>query len=178
MIMSVLVTAIGATFALPTINEMVEKREFTAGAKKLTAFFSLVQVESVNRNQIVTVSYSRTHDADWCVGAVLGETACNCAQSTATDTDYCAIASVPMVLDEYDVGDNGLVKSMTGDGAYAFDPIRGLFVDSDDSLLLELQSENGNYMLDLTVNNAGQIKVCSIDAEHKVSGYPICSNGS
>lgn len=174
--MSVVLLGILAVFALPSFNEMAEKRYLTNTAEQLAAFLNSVQVESVHRNQIVTISYARTNNATWCVGAVLGETACDCAQTTPTELDFCTIESAPMVLDEGDVGDRDLVKSMTGDGSYAFDPVRGLFVDSSDLLLLELESEGGAYKLDLTVNNNGHITLCSKDTEHKVPGYQICSN--
>ena len=175
--MSVVLMGIMAVLALPSFSEMAEKRYLTNGAEQLAAFLNSVQAESVHRNQIVTISYARTNNATWCVGAALGETACDCAQATPTELDYCTIESAPMVLDEGDVGDRDLVKSMTGDGAYAFEPIRGLFVDSSDLLLLELESEGGAYKLDLTVNNNGNISLCSKDTDHKVPGYQICSNG-
>lgn len=178
LMVSVALIGLGAIIALPSFNAMAEKRFLTNGAEQLAAFLNSVQVESILRNQIVTISYARTINATWCVGAVLGETACDCAQATPTEPDYCAIDSASMVLDEGDVGDRDLVASITGDGAYAFDPVRGLFVDLSDLLLLELESEGGTYKLDLTVNNNGHISLCSKDTEHKVPGYQICSNGA
>ncbi len=67
------------------------------------------------------------------------------------------------------------MQSMTGDGAYSFDAVRGLFINMNDSLSLELQSKSGDFKLDLTVRNTGQVTLCSKDEEHAVPGYQVCA---
>jgi hypothetical protein len=72
------------------------------------------------------------------------------------------------------VGNTNLVKSMTGDGAYSFDPVRGIFTDLDDSLVVAMSSNSAGYKLDLRVSNTGQAILCSNDADHSVPGYKVC----
>ncbi len=42
------------------------------------------------------------------------------------------------------------------------------------TLSMELRSLSGDYRLNLTVNNAGRVTVCSPEAEHAIPGYEIC----
>ena len=173
-IMSIVLLAIGAALSLPSYREMVEKRQLTHGAEQIMAFVNSTQMEAMKQNRVVTVSYSRTADDNWCFGAVLGATACDCNETTSTETDFCAIDSAPRFINNGNTGNLDLLKSITGDGAYSFDPIRGILTDLDDSLTLEMSSNNENYKLNLTVNNTGQAILCSKDSSHKVPGYNVC----
>lgn len=174
LMLSVVLLAIGAALSLPSYREMVEKRQLTHGAEQIMAFVNSAQSEAMKRNQVVTVSYSRTADDDWCVGAVVGATACDCTEESAGEPDFCAIDSAPRIITNENVGNTELVKSIAGDGAYSFDPIRGIFVDLDDSLMVQMSSNDENYQLNLTVSNTGQVIVCSNDSSHTVPGYGVC----
>ena len=66
------------------------------------------------------------------------------------------------------------MQPIDGDGAYAFDPIRGLMVDLDDSLGMEMHSQSGDFQLSLMVNNVGRVILCSPSSDHAVPGYAIC----
>ena len=70
--------------------------------------------------------------------------------------------------------DKEFLHSLTGDGAYAFDPVRGLFRDLDDSLTMEMHSNSRDYKLNLIVNNTGRVILCSDDSSHSVPGYDVC----
>ena len=72
------------------------------------------------------------------------------------------------------VGSTMRSSKLSGDGAYSFDPIRGLFVDLDDSLSMELHSNNGQYRLNLMVNSTGRVILCSDDSNHSIPGYDAC----
>ena len=172
--MSLVLIAIGSALALPSYRNMVEKRQLTNGAEQLSSFINTVQSISSRTNQVVTVSYSRTDHDDWCIGAVTGETPCDCAETSSTDSDFCAIDAQRFVLDNTSSNNLELVHAVTGDGAYAFDPIRGLFQDLDDSLTLELHSNSRDFELNLMVNNTGRVTLCSDDTSHKVPGYGVC----
>jgi len=125
-------------------------------------------------NQVVTVSYSRSGYNDWCVGAVGGDTACDCAEDDTSASDYCQIASQPFILNSGHTADLELMHAMGGDGAYAFDPIRGLFLDLDDSPTFEFHSPSRDFQLNLMVNSTGRVMLCSKDRSHDVPGYDIC----
>ena len=177
LMLSVVLLAIGAALSLPSYREMVEKRQLTHGAEQIMAFVNSAQSEAMKRNQVVTVSYARAADNDWCVGAVVGATACDCTEESSGEPDYCAIDSAPRIITNDNVGNTELVKSITGDGAYSFDPIRGILIDLDDLLVVQMSSNDENYQLNLTVSNTGQVIVCSNDSSHTVPGYGVCPAG-
>lgn len=172
--MSIVLLAVGMALAVPSYRDMIEKRQVTNGAEQLASFINTSQGVAMKTNRVVTVSYSRTDSDDWCIGAVAGETACNCNQTNTAASDYCQIASQPFILDNSHADDRDLMHAMSGDGAYAFDPIRGLFMDLDDSLTLELRSQNEDFRLNLMVSNTGRVVLCSDSTSHAVPGYAVC----
>ena len=174
LLMTVVLIGIGVAVALPSYRDMVEKRQVTNAAEQVTSFVNSAQGVAMKTNRVVTVSYARTADDDWCVGAVTGETACVCSQSDPEAADYCQIGSQPFFIDGTHAGGLGVMHAVTGDGAYAFDPVRGFFRDLDDSLTMELRSESGAFRLNVLVNSTGRVTVCSADASHAVPGYGVC----
>jgi type IV fimbrial biogenesis protein FimT len=172
--MSVVLLAIGMALAIPSYRDMVEKRQVTNGAEQIASFINTAQGVAMKTNQVVTVSYSHSDD-EWCVGAVNGETACDCTVTDAAAANYCQIATQPFVINASNVGDLELLHEMNGDGSYAFDPIRGLFMDLDDSLEVELRSPSEDFRLNLVVNSTGRVILCSDDSTHGVPGYPTCA---
>ena len=174
-LMSVVLMGIGMALALPSYRDMVEKRQVTNGAEQVASFINTAQGVAMKTNQVVTVSYSRTDADDWCIGAVSGATPCNCTVTDDTADDFCQIAAQPYLLNNAHAGDRDLVHSVTGDGAYAFDPIRGLFMDLDDSLTMELRSQSDDFRLNVMVNNTGRVILCSSSADHAVPGYAVCA---
>ena len=173
-LMSVVLLGIGMALALPSYRDMVEKRQVTNGAEQLASFINTAQGVAMKTNQVVTISYDRSDHDDWCVGAVSGETACDCTVTDTSATDYCQIATQPFILNNGHAGDRELMHKMDGDGAYAFDPIRGLFLDLDDSLTLELHSNSRDFRLNLVVNSTGRVILCSGDSAHSIPGYQAC----
>ena len=172
--MSVVLLGIGMALALPSYRDMVEKRQVTNGAEQLASFINTAQGVAMKTNEIVTVSYSRSDDDDWCVGAVSGVTPCDCTETDPAAADYCQIGAQPFLIHQGHAGDRDLMHAMTGDGAYAFDPVRGLFQDLDDALTLELRSQNEQFRLNMVVNNTGRVTLCSANADHAVPGYAVC----
>lgn len=172
--MSMLLVAIGMALALPSYRDMVEKRQVTNGAEQVASFINTAQGVAMKTNEVVTVSYSRTDDDEWCIGAISGEVACDCTVTDTTALNYCQIASQPFVLNNSHANDRELVHSVTGDGAYAFDPIRGLFMDLGDSLTMELRSPSDQFRLNVMVNNTGRVILCSESSDHAIPGYQLC----
>ena len=176
LLMSVLLLAIGAAVALPSYRDMVEKRQVTNGAEQLASFVNIAQGTAMKLNRVVTVSWSHTDSNDWCIGAIDSETACDCTVTTWSSDSYCKIASDTYKLSDDIATERGLVHQIVGgdDSAYAFDPVRGLFTDLDDTLTMELRSRSGDYRLNLVVNNAGRVTVCSPAEEYAIPGYKEC----
>lgn len=175
-IMSVVLLAIGTALALPSYRDMVEKRQVTNGAEQLASFINMAQGVAMKTNQVVTISYDKSHHDEWCVGAVSGTTACDCYETDPGESDFCEIASQPFVLNNTHTGNIELMHEMDGDGSYAFDPIRGLLVDLDDSFTAELHSPNRDFRLNLMVNNTGRVILCNDLSRHSqgVPGYEEC----
>lgn len=174
LMVSLALLAITLALALPSYREMVEKRQLTQGAEQVFAFLNSTQGIASRSNSVVTVSYSRTAEDDWCFGAVLGNTPCDCNEAISTEADFCSIDGAVKRLTNDHVGNAGLLASISGDGAFAYDPVRGLMVNLNDSMDAELHSPGDSYQLRLIVSNTGHAVLCSKDADHAVPGYKLC----
>ena len=172
--MSIVLLAIGMALALPSYRDMVEKRQVTNGAEQVAAFINTAQGVAMKTNQTVTVSYTHSGADDWCIGAVSGDTACDCEQTDTAAADFCQIASQSFILDNSIASDRALMFDMVGDGSFSYDPVRGLFNDLNDSLTLQLRSNSEEFRLNLVVSNTGRVILCSASASHAIPGYDIC----
>lgn len=171
LLVSITLLGILLSLALPSYREMIEKRRLTQGAEQIFAFVNSMQGVASRSNSMVTVSYARTAEDDWCLGATLGATPCDCTESDSGQAAFCAVDGSETRLTNDHVGNDRILESMSGDGAYAYDPVRGL---TDDTLDIGLHSPNDNYQLRLTVSNTGHAVLCSKDADHRVPGYAEC----
>jgi len=172
--MSMVLVAISTALALPSYRDMVEKRQLTNSAEQLVSFINTVQGISSRTNEVITVSYNRDDDDDWCIGASIGATACDCEETDDSSDEYCEIDSELFVLNQDVSGGSELMDSITGDGAYSFDPIRGLLLDQDDSLAMEMHSNSDDFQLTMMVNGTGRVLLCSPSYGHAVPGYDSC----
>jgi type IV fimbrial biogenesis protein FimT len=162
------------TLALPSYNDMVQKRKLNNNAQQLAAFINQGQTEAARRNRPVTFSYIRDDHDTWCVGASLGEDDCVCTQTDSGEGDYCAIDGVRHVLSNDDFGNTELVHSPSGTRSFSFDPIRGILLESDDAMFFELHTDSRDYKINLEVNESGNVKLCSKDDAHRLPGYGTC----
>lgn len=174
------VIAIITSLALPSYRTIIEKRQVTSGAEQLGAFLSAVQMEAVKRSENISVSYSRTDDT-WCVGITTGLAACDCSETDSTQTDFCQIDGQARVFNESNLNYPGVMNAMNGDGAFVFDPARGLvYTDSNlaayDSAEFEFLSDSDTYALNVQISATGRVKYCSDSAGKKVPGYDVCAN--
>jgi len=174
LMMSVVLLAIGTAIALPSFQDQVEKRQVTNGAEQLAAFVNMAQGTAMKMNRVVTVSWSHTNNNDWCIGAIDRAAPCDCTVTNWAADNYCKIANDTYKLSDDIATERGLVHQIGGDGAYAFDPVRGLMTDLDDTLTMELRSRSGDYRLSLMVNNSGRVTVCSNGADYAIPGYEVC----
>ncbi len=175
LMVSLVLLAVAAALSLPSYRDMIEKRQLTHGAEQIMAFVNSAQLEATQRNDFITISWSRTADNNWCFGTAVGEAACDCNETVPAETDYCAINATPSVISNLNVGSRDLLKSISGDANYTYDPIRGIFDDFGDDLNIELSSDSQSYQLTLVMNRTGQATLCSKDNNHKVPGYSVCA---
>lgn len=174
LMMTVVLLAVGAALAIPSYRAMVEKRQLTNAAEQLVSFVNVTQSIASRTNEVVTVSFNRDGNDDWCIGATMGANACDCEETDPTDSDYCEIDSQPFVLNESLASEADLMHSIAGDGSYSIDPVRGLLTDLNDSLTMEMQTKSGDYRLNLMVSSTGQVILCSKDSNHSIPGYEVC----
>ena len=175
--MSVVLLAIGTAIALPSFRDQVEKRQVTNGAEQIASFINSAQGAAMKTNREVWVSWSRAADNDWCIGANV-DTTCECDQANS-----CVVNGQEYVIDNGSASDRDLFYAFSGgDGdAYGLDPIRGLVIDSDRTVIepgdypeFKLRSNSDEFRLNLRVNSTGRVTLCSDDAAHAVPGYPVC----
>ena len=175
LMMSVVLLAIGTAIALPSFQDQVEKRQITNGAEQLAAFVNTAQGFAMKTNQVITISWSFTDSNDWCIGAIDSESPCDCNVTSWSSDSYCKIDGDTYKLDDSMATGRSLVHRVSGgDGAYAIDPVRGLLTNLDDSLSMELRSRSGDFRLNLRVNNAGRVTLCSDGADYAIPGYDVC----
>jgi prepilin-type N-terminal cleavage/methylation domain-containing protein len=172
------VVAIITSFALPSYRTIIEKRQVTSGAEQLGAFLSAVQIEAVKRSENITVSYDFTDSTDWCVGIASGTAACDCSDTTV-DGD-CRIDGQLRIFHPENLNYPGALSGVAGDGAFVFDPARGLVYDDSslagyDSAEMQFLSDDETYALNVQVSATGRVKYCSDSADKKVPGYDVCA---
>jgi len=174
------IVAIITSFALPSYRTLIEKRQVTSGAQQLGAFFSAVQIESVKRNENIGVKYSRADNDSWCVGMVVvadptTNTPCDCTAAVSA-VNACKIDGQLRVFSGANLNFPGIMNAINGDGAFVYDPVRGLMVDFTDAAELELLSEDASYSLNVQVSATGRVKICNdASASTLVPGFKQCT---
>jgi len=193
LMITLVIVAIGLSLALPTWTTFVEKRRITAAAEEIVSMMSYVQSEAIKRNEITTLSWNSTggHSKNWCIGATLGTTACDCTETDTTASDYCAIdgTSYRLVQGNFtDINDeflhtNGNLKS----DSLSFDPIRGILTNVSAALATEIAANDYLYYmhsgkgsggsrlfeLQVRVNLVGRVSICNDDDRKSFDG--VCA---
>lgn len=174
LMVAVAVIAIITSLSLPSYRMLIEKRQVTSGAEQIAAFLSAVQIESVMRNENMTVSYDRNGVDDWCIGLTSGTAACDCSTANSCTVVDSAGTPVERVFAAANLTYPGIMDSMTGDGSFSFDPVRGVLVNPNDVVEMELISDAGNFALNVEVGPTGRVRICSDSSTTKVPGYDLC----
>lgn len=174
LMITVAVLAIITSLALPSYRTILEKRQVTSGAEQIGAFLSAVQIEAVKRNEPIAVSYARSAVDNWCLGLTNAAASCDCTVTDTTDGSACTIDGQLRVFRADGLNYPGIMSGMSGDGAFVFDPVRGLMEDHTDAASMQLLSSRGKYALDVEVTATGRVKICSGDSSKQVPGYSEC----
>lgn len=185
----VVVIAISIAIAIPSWRTSVEKRHVVAGAEQIASFISLARGEAMKRGQEVTVSWHSNggHSENWCIGLKLGDDACDCMETTTTDSDFCEIDGAPQRLTQSDFVDMDyeFFYASDNDSSFSFDPVRGLVTNNEanlftNSYMYYLQNDmkvGGKrlYELQVRINRTGRINICANDdRQSMIGGYPEC----
>lgn len=186
------IVAIGVALASPTFRTIIEKRELTATMEEVSSFLSFARGEAVKRNEEVTVSWSTPggHNVNWCIGAIVGGTACDCTETVTTEADFCAIDGLSTRMVQADFVDINFefMHMNPNTGNFSFDPVRGVLANIssaeivDNDYLFYVHSDEGSgtsrdYKLELWLNITGRIAICG-DATRQsiISGYAECGS--
>lgn len=176
----VVLTAIVSAMAIPSYTSLVERRLLIKNTEQISAFLNSVDSIANMTNRVITISYERDGHRDWCFGAAVDSSPestagdCDCTETSPSASDYCAIDGQRYVFDNSDTNDMRLMHRMSGDGAFSFDPVRGVLWDLDDSLQLHLHADSSDFDLILEVSNTGKVTMCSKSDSEYVIGYEVC----
>ena len=177
----VVITLIGIsiTLATPSWDRAHQKRRVTNAAEQAAAFLVLAQGEAQKRNQAVSLSYNRSGNREWCVGAAVNPSACDCTETDTLSAQYCSMDGVTSVLQSTDHPFLNLLDVVdsqpgSGDSHVTFDPIRGILQPAGDSLRMTFESERGAFRLRVSLGPTGLLMICNPEADKQVTGYPAC----
>lgn len=188
LLIAVAVIAIIASLALPSYRAIIEKRQVTSAAERLTAVLSAVKSESVKWNKPMAFSAS---ESDECVGIhqVL-ESLPSCSFTADAENGTCSISCAhPAGHSDYSAVDRAhfftefsekdVVQSISFDGSndmLVFDPVRGMLDTSgDEGLTVELVSTGDMYAMEVGIDRLGRIFICTKGGQYTpVPGYDTC----
>jgi Tfp pilus assembly protein FimT len=158
--------------------------------EEVASFITFAQSEAIKRNNEVTVSWNSPggHNANWCIGATLGEDVCVCTQTDPGKSDYCEIDDIPFLMSQSDFTDISaeFMHMNPNSGSFSFDPVRGVMTNTssdeifDNDYLFYVHSDfrSGGpreFELQLQVNITGRVSICTDDDRRRtIGGYPIC----
>jgi len=174
------ILGISITLAVPSWNRVTQKRLLTGTAERIAATLAVAQTEAQKRGQAISLAYSRTNDQNWCVGASVGLSGCDCTETDSGSAQYCTIDGTPTSLANETTRSVNLISATDsqpagGNSFITFDPVRGILQPAGDRLQLTFESSGGQYQLRVLVGPTGLLKICNPDSSKKVGGYPTCA---
>jgi prepilin-type N-terminal cleavage/methylation domain-containing protein len=159
------------SMSAPSYSEFIVKRKIAGGADLISTFFQNVKMEALKRNEFASVTYKKADDGtNWCLGAVLGkEVACDCM----AETPACQIDSVPTISPNESFAQlNDLVAGFNT-GTISYDPVRGILTDPEGSVTMQIEHNDEDFRVDISVNAVGSVSKCT-PSGHELVGFPTC----
>jgi len=176
LLLSLALVGILTGLAVPQYQDATEKHRIANGAEQIATFVNTVRSESIKRNRPIAVSYTVLDDGRWCLGAVQGNSPCDCMQSDEAGPGFCTIESSTWRLSDDTVQVDNLISSVSGDGSFTIDPVRGIFVDYRDKLTLGFQSGEGKFQMNLNMVATGRPLLCLSEFSEGIAGYKTCTH--
>ena len=178
LMITLVVVAVGVALAVPTYENIQQRRQTTAQAEELAAFLGYAQSEAVKSNELISVELTWTDANNWCIGANEGTAGCDCTEAVTTEPDYCSLNGMPHIMTSV-ANAKSSMSAYSADTTFVYDPIRGIKNTGDlANHAYTLQSDNADWSLQVNVGPTGRIRVCNPDANKKVSGYDLCTTVS
>lgn len=169
------VLALSVFLAVPSWQQLQQKRDVTAAAEQLAAFLQTVQGAAVLHNEQLTVSLVHNDATDWCVGATLGGAACDCTVDDPIDSAYCAIDEAAQRVIQAPSGLSRM-PGHSADTAFTFEPVRGLMINADlgNRHYFNLATEHNEFGLRVNMHPTGRVRICNFSTAGPVPGYADC----
>jgi len=184
-----IIVAVGVALAVPTFRSITEKRQLTSAAENVAAFLNFAQSAAVKYDRDVIINMQRSNFNTWCVGAILGTTACDCMETDTAAASFCDINGVPSRLWHGDVISNAsyqLLQSIQVDGTASansnviIDPVRGTLLNLE-TISFQMHTNTGSgedkeYQLNVNVLPTGSVSICTATGRKLLlKPYPTCS---
>jgi type IV fimbrial biogenesis protein FimT len=169
LVIVMVIVGVGLSLAVPTFKDIRERRQTTAQATELSAFLSYAQSVAVKRNRPISIELQYTTPTNWCVGAAETLDGCDCTGGGVV----CNVEGDTKVMSSATY-DKAKMLTPAADKVLAFDPIRGIMIDTDPHSFT-LQSQNGKYELRVDIGITGRIKICNPDSSKAVPGFKACA---
>jgi prepilin-type N-terminal cleavage/methylation domain-containing protein len=173
------VIGISVTLAVPSWQQVTQKRNLTSATEQVAALMSYAQTEAQKRNRTISLAFKRTDNLDWCVGASLGSSGCDCSETNPEASGFCTIDGTPSSVGAASFKFLKLTGASDsqpagGDSFITFDPLRGILQPAGDMLQFTFESVNGDHRLRLIIGPTGLLRICNPDSEKQVGGYKSC----
>lgn len=180
LMVTIVVFAILASLAAPTMNDIMEKRRLTGAAEAIYDQLQLARSEAIKQSRDTYARFQGTTTINWCVGTndlpdLSAAHDCDCNETNPADPDACTLLvhgeqnRVLKVLSSADFRDVLLVAAPTD---IRFNFVRGTVPGGGNTIRLSTPS---GYELNVVVSTIGRIRMCTPStATRPVGGYPSC----
>ena len=140
----VAITAILATIAVPSYQEIVERNQLRDAIASVKGALVAGHSEALKQNTSMFFSISTGSSGAWCYG--LSEASCDCEETSTAAADYCAVERL-----------DGSVHprvNLTIGGLIEYEPLRGVASGASSIVLT-----TDNFSATVSVNQAGRVSV-------------------
>jgi type IV fimbrial biogenesis protein FimT len=173
------VIGISVSLAVPSWEQVSQKRNLTNATEQIAAVMAVVQTEAQKRNLPISMAFDRSGGQSWCVGAVVGATGCDCRETNPASAQFCTVDGTPSSVGSATFESLNLIEATDsqpagGDSFITFDPVRGILQPAGDKLQFTFESVNGHFQLRLTISPTGLLRVCNPQTNKQVGGYKTC----
>jgi len=181
LVVVIAIIGVAITLATPSWDQVSQKRKLTNAAEQVAALLVVAQSEAQKRNQPVSLAFNRTGNQNWCVGAVLSASGCDCRVTDSGSAQFCTIDGTPHRIAAASFSSLNLVEALdtqpdSGDSYITFDPVRGILQPPGDKLQLTFEATGGYYSLRMIIGPTGLMRICNPDGEKAVAGYSACTS--
>ncbi len=170
LMISIAVLAVLLALAVPSFSEFRERNIVRGAADEVVSQIGNYRFEAVKRNRPITISVGGA-DADWCIGAVVGNSVAGCDCTIAA---ACDVGRYPGT--ETSVLRGARLVDASDFAPFTFDPSTGtlLQLGAQRELVVASPTASYNYNLRVSVNAMGRAEVCVPGGSTFIGGMVAC----